>query len=324
MTLEKTLLLLAALFGLFACAEAQKVSIKETTTGIDFLLRGKEVLTYQTATLTVPEGVKKEFRKSGFIHPLKSPSGEVLTRIQPPDHYHHLGIWGPWTKTIVEGREVDFWNLGDGKGKVDFDHVISQVAKGSYAEVVVRQHHIDLLAPNGPQVAIEEDLGIRVQSADKGRYLVDYTTTISTPLLTPIMLEAYRYGGGIGYRATEVWNQGNSTILTSEGYNRTNADGTGGKWVMVHGVSGAKEGKSGILFLSYPENRAHPEPMRVWPVDANGGKENVYIEFCPIRYEPWEIVPGKKYTLKYRMVVFDGTLTDEEAEQYWEAFAKKL
>jgi len=195
MTLKKTLLLLTAVFSLFVSTQAQKVSIKETTTGIDFLLAGKEVLTYQTAMLTVPEGVKKEFRKSGFIHPLKSPSGEVLTRIQPPDHYHHLGIWGPWTKTRVEGREVDFWNLGDGKGRVDFDHIISQTSKGNIAEVVVRQNHTDLLAPNGPQVAIEEDLGIRVQSADKGRYLVDYTTTISTPLSTPVMLEAYRYGG---------------------------------------------------------------------------------------------------------------------------------
>ncbi len=321
--MKSIFLLFAALLILFAPAVAQKVAIIETSTGIDFLIGQNHVLSYQTAMLDVPEGVKKEFRKSGFIHPLKSPSGEVLTRIQPPDHYHHLGIWGPWTKTKVEGREVDFWNLGDGKGRVDFDHVISQVNKGNYAELVVRQNHTDLLAPNGPQVAIEEDLGIRVQSADKRRYMVDYTTTISTPLKSSIMLEAYRYGGGIGYRATEAWDQGNSTILTSEGYDRTNADGTGGKWVMVHGATGDKSGTSGILFLSHPENQSHPEPMRVWPIDANGGKENVYIEFCPIRYEPWEIEPENKYTLKYRMVVFDGTLTADEAEAYWKAFIRK-
>ncbi|WP_332910638.1 DUF6807 family protein [Algoriphagus boritolerans] len=26
---------------------------------------------------------------------MTSPSGQVLSRIQPPDHYHHYGIWGP-------------------------------------------------------------------------------------------------------------------------------------------------------------------------------------------------------------------------------------
>lgn len=318
MIVKKNLVLPVLVCGLFIGAHAQKVSMQETPPGIDFLIGEMEVLTYQTAMADVPEGVKPEFRKSGFIHPLKSPSGEVLTRIQPPDHYHHYGIWGPWTKTTIDGREVDFWNLGDGKGRVDFDRVLVKKEQPDYAELIVRQHHMDMLA--GPRLAIEEDLGIRVKPADNGRYTVDYTTTISTPLKSGVMLDAYRYGGGIGFRATAAWDHTNSTVLTSGGHNRKTADGTGGRWVMVYGKTGAHAGTSGILFLSHPENQEHPEPMRVWPEDANGGKENVFIEFCPIRHQSWEILPDKKYSLKYRMVVFDGTLTPEEAETYWNSF----
>ncbi|MDO9552127.1 PmoA family protein [Rhodonellum sp.] len=310
------------ILGLPASAFSQQVQLQETPSGIDFKSGKHLLLTYQTAAAGVPGGVKPEFKKSGFIHPLNSPSGQKLTRIQPPDHYHHYGIWGPWTKTTIQGREVDFWNLGDGKGRVDFDRIISKQENPEFAELVVRQKHMDLLAPNGPQLAIEEDLGIRVWNKKNNRYIVDYTTTISTPLASSVMLDAYRYGGGIGFRATEMWDHTNSTVLTSEGHDRKAADGSFAKWVIIEGVSSDASGKSGILFLSHPQNRSHPEPMRVWPEDANEGKENVFIEFCPIRHESWEILPGKKYTLNYRMVVFDGSLTAGEAEAYWKAFSK--
>jgi hypothetical protein len=304
-------------------AFSQKIIMEQTKRGINFKAGDRLLLTYQTAKAEVPDGVKPEFSKSGFIHPLLSPSGQVLTRIQPQDHYHHYGIWGPWTKTTIEGREVDFWNLGDGKGRVDFEKVISKKTNSKYSELVVRQNHIDLLAPKGPQLALEEDLTIRVWNKEGERYMVDYSTTISTTLKSSVMLEAYRYGGGIGFRATENWDHTNSTILTSEGNDRKSADGTFAKWLIVQGESSAPSGQSGILFLSHPDNRSHPEPMRVWPEDSNEGKENVFIEFCPIRHESWEILPGKKYTLHYRMVVFDGSITAAEAEEYWKAFAKK-
>ena len=315
-----------SLLCLFAClitvSIAQKVQLNETSTGIDFLIGNQRVLTYQTATIDVPAGVKAAFKKSGFIHPLTSPSGQVLTRIQPPDHYHHFGIWGSWTRATIGGREVDFWNLGDEKGRVDFSHVISKKQAGGAAELNVRQNHTDLTAPAAEKLAISEDLRIKVKPADNGRYLVDYTTTISTTLPGGILLDDYRYGGGIGFRATELWDHTNSSVLTSEGNDRKTADGSNAKWIIVKGKTADASGQSGILFLSHNNNKSHPEPLRVWPEDSNGGKENVFIEFCPIRHESWEIQPNKKYTLKYRMIVFDGDLTAQEADAYWKAFVK--
>jgi hypothetical protein len=310
------------IFFLVAAAFAQKVQLKEMPTGIDFNIDNQRVLTYQTAIVDVPAGVKSAFKKSGFIHPLTSPSGQVLTRIQPPDHYHHFGIWGPWTRATIGGREVDFWNLGDEKGRVDFSHVLSKKQVGGAAELNVRQNHLDLTAPASDKLAISEDLRIKVKPADKGRFLVDYTTTISTTLPGGILLDDYRYGGGIGFRATELWDPTNSTVLTSEGNDRKAADGSNAKWILVKGETADPSGQSGILFLSHNNNKSHPEPLRVWPEDSNGGKENVFIEFCPIRHESWEIQPNKKYTLKYRMIVFDGDLTAQEADAYWKAFVK--
>lgn len=308
--------------GFSSVSFSQKIDLKETSTGVDFLIDNQRILTYQTAKVPVPEGVKSDFSKSGFVHPITSPSGQVLSRIQPADHYHHYGIWGPWTRATISGREVDFWNLGDGKGRVDFAKVLSKKVAGGAAELNVRQNHLDLKAPENEKLAIEEDLRIKVKPADKGRYMVDYTTTIETKIPGGILLDDYRYGGGIGFRATELWGDDNSSILTSDGKTRKDADGSNAKWVIVKGKTADSSGQSGILFLSHNTNKAHPEPLRVWPLGQYKGVGNVFIEFCPIRHESWEIQPNERYTLKYRMIVFDGDLSPEEAEAYWRAFVK--
>jgi len=133
---------------------------------------------------------------------------------------------------------------------VDFSHILSKKVAGGAAELNVRQNHMDLKAPESERLAIEEDLRIKLKPADKGRYMVDYTTTISTKIPGGILLDDYRYGGGIGFRATEIWGDDNSTILTSEGHDRKTADGTEAKWIIVQGKTDSPEGQSGILFLS--------------------------------------------------------------------------
>lgn len=281
---------------------------------------GKPILSYQIETVNPPKGVSPLFRRSAFIHPLYSPEGEVLTRIQAPDHYHHLGLWNPWTLTFIGKREVDFWNLYKGEGTVRFAGMVSQVEGPVFTGFKSHQEHIDFGAKGADAVAMNELFDVRVWNVPNKKYLFDYVSTLNTPLDSGILLAAYRYGGGIGYRATEKWNKNNSTVLTSEGRDRKTADGSNARWCIIEGESSTAEGRSGILFMSFPANRMHPEPMRVWPEDQNG-RGDVYFEFCPIRHKNWKLEKGNDYTLKYRLVVFDGKMAPEEAENYWQAFA---
>ena len=284
---------------------------------------GKPILSYQMETVNPPKGVSPFYKRSAFLHPVYSPGGEVLTRIQAPDHYHHYGIWNPWTLTFIGNREVDFWNLAKGEGTVRCAGLISQVEGPVYTGFKSLQEHIDFGAKGGDAVAMNELFDLRVWNIPNQQYLFDYMSTLNTPLDSGILLAAYRYGGGIGYRATEKWNKENSSVLTSEGKTRKNADGSNARWCIIEGESATSEGRSGILFMSYPANRMHPEPMRVWPEDQNG-RGDVYFEFCPIRHNEWKLEKGNDYTLKYRLVVFDGKMSPEEAENYWQAFANPL
>ncbi len=300
-----------------------RIKLLKENGGLQLKSGNQPILNYQFGMTYPPQGVDKKFKKSGFLHPVWSPGGEVLTRIQAPDHYHHYGIWGPWTKTHIGERQVDFWNLGDGQGTVVFKKFLDETEGDVFSSFTALQEHIDFGASDENKIAINEALEVKVwnlKTSDK-TWLVDYTTTIESPLENGILFDAYRYGGGIGFRATEKWHKDNTSVLTSENKDRLTADGTAAKWTIIEGASNTEQGRSGILFMGFPENRQFPEPMRVWPIDANGGRGDMFFEFCPIRHVEWKIESKKAYSLKYRMLIFDGELSAEQAEMYWQSFA---
>lgn len=293
-------------------------------TAITLRYNNKSILCYQHALHPVPEGVDPVFQRSGFIHPLYSPDGMVLTRIQPRDHYHHYGIWNPWTVAQIEGREVDFWNLAKKQGTVRFAGLLSTTSGPVYAGFKARQEHV-MFTDQGrtEKVAIHEVWDVRTSAItldERTVWVADMTVTLSNALNSEIELSAYRYGGGLGFRATDDWNKDNLAVLTNEGKTRNDADGTRARWADIRGVGRNKTGTSGVLFLSHVTNREHPEPMRVWP--ENGGPNGVlFFEFCPIRHNAWILKPNAEYVLRYRMVVYDGTLTPDTAEVLWTNFA---
>jgi hypothetical protein len=287
------------------------------------MIRGeKKVLSYQYREKIPPDGVDAIYRRSAFIHPLWSPSQAVLSRIQPEDHYHHYGIWNPWTKTKYQGEEIDFWNLGEKQGTVRFQGLIAKVSGPVYGEINVLQDHVKLSDSREDKTILHENWIVRTWKQDnyKNIWMIDFTSILNCASGSPLELMAYRYGGGIGFRAAEYWTGENTTVLTSEGKTRNEADGSRARWCRVSAKTSKGSHESGILFMSHPLNRDHPEPMRVWPSDANEGRGDLFFEFCPIRHNSWMLLPGKEYALNYRLLVFDDPISPDQAELYWKSF----
>lgn len=274
----------------------------------------RDLLTYQFGHMAPPEGVDPVYGRSGFIHPLRAPHGQVLTRVQPADHYHHYGIWNPWTQVEFRGRTIDFWNLAKREATVRFAQFATLDEGAVFGEYRALHEHVVL--PD--TVAMTELQSVRVYRLHgDDAYLVDLVIEMSCATDDPVRLLEYRYGG-LGWRATEEWHKGNSRVLTSEGRTRVDADGSLARWCLVEGEVGDE--RAGVVLMSHPANTNHPEPLRVWPENSEG-RGDVFVNFSPTKNRDWLLEPKRSYLLRYRLLVYNGTLDAAAAEQAWRDFA---
>lgn len=280
----------------------------------------RDLVQYNYKTVYPPAGVDTAYKRSGFIHPLNTPRGQALTRINARDHYHHWGMWNPWTHVQFEKDTVDFWNLKDRKGTVRFAGFGAIEGGNVYNGFTALHEHVAFKKPGGEKVAINELQTVRTYKPQSNSkyYIMDITVQLSCASESPVKLLEYRYGG-LGIRATELWNKDNSVTLTSEGKDRKGADGSTARWCLAQGELGNDYG--GLVMMSYPANYNHPEPLRVWPENSNG-RGDVFLNFSPTKNKDWLLEPGKSYILKYRFLVFNDKMGKAEAEELWQNFAK--
>ncbi|MEK9740982.1 MAG: PmoA family protein [Flavobacteriaceae bacterium] len=278
-----------------------------------------KILGYQMEVTEAPEGVNPAYRRSGYIHPLNTPMGKRLTRIQPEDHYHHYGLWNPWTHTLFEGDTLDFWNLYKEEGTVRFASLLSESNGPVFSEFEVLHEHV-VLKENKDKIALNEVQKIRVTPVDSSQYYLDFEIQYTPATESDFKIIEYRYGG-FGWRTTEEWDNQNSRVLSSEGNTRTTADGSTAVWCIVDGK--LDEGYGGAVMMSHPENYNHPEPLRIWP-ENQYGRGDLFANFATTKNTDWIMKAGQTYTLRYRLVIYDGMLEPAEANQQWNLYAKPL
>ncbi|MEX2514474.1 MAG: PmoA family protein [Cyclobacteriaceae bacterium] len=275
---------------------------------------------YNHAVAEAPEGADPAYARSGFVHPMWSPTGKSLTRIQPPDHYHHYGLWNPWTRVEFQGETIDFWNLKERQGTVRFANVITKNVGQVYAGYKVLHEHVVLKNELSPKVALKEVQGTKIfmLEGEEDYYLADISILLNCATDDPVLLKEYRYGS-LGWRTTEKWDRYNSEVITSEGLNRKNADGSLARWCIVQGE--IDEDYAAVIMMSYPTNYNHPEPLRIWPEDQYD-RGDMYANFAPTKNMDWDLQPGINYVLNYRFLVSSKKLSAEDAESAWKQFAK--
>ncbi|RFS25017.1 hypothetical protein DVR12_07475 [Chitinophaga silvatica] len=284
------------------------------------LEEGKQpILQYNFQTTPAPAGVDTLYNRNAYIHPLWAPNGVVLTNIFPNvPHMHHMGIWNPWTHTLFEGRETDFWNIQKKEGKVKWAGELEAFSGNVWCGFRATQDHIAFLSDGREKTAIHETWMVKAYPVTHNgeRRLWDFSTTFTPATPSGITLLQYRYGGGFGLRTTAAFTAKTSQVLTSEGKTRKDADSTRARWVNIYGTT--PDGKAGMLIMNYPDNFDSPEPVRVWPEDMEGGE--LMFNFSPTKMKNWQLSPGSRYQLKYRVLVYGGEITVEEAEAAWQDY----
>ena len=289
--------------------DKQKLTVKQGPT---------DILTYQAQPMTDPIGGDK-FKGSNFIHPLKTPSGFTLTDLQPADHLHHFGLWWPWKFVKLGERKILCWELQKGDGIIQAKKILKRKTTPTGAEFTAASDYIDRKAPGGPRVVLHEKLYAKITEpvdSPADGYFLDLTITHRCATETPIEIVKYRYSG-FGFRGTSSWNKDNSTMLTSEGKNRDTSNNTRAKWVRVQGDTPSC--KAGIVFMSHPDNYDQPQRLRTWNSKMHDG--STFVNFNPVQEKSWTLEPGKDYTQRYQLFVYDGTVSAEQSEKLWQLYA---
>ncbi len=291
-------------------------TVTRRSDALDIKRVGLSVFTFVTTPAGLPDkNIKPVFLRGGYIHPVFTPSGRLVTDDYPSDHYHHHGIWFAWTKTEFEGAHPDFWNVGDGTGRVEFE-AVDGVSNGAvYAGFKSRQRYVALTGA-APKVALNEQWDVRVYDvgrwANKPYFVFDIVATQQCASNSPLILEEYRYGG-MGVRGHRNWqDKSKVSFLTSEGKGRLDGNATRARWVHMSGL--VDNETVGIAVLDHPNNFRSPQPLRMHPDDP-------YFNYAPSQLGRFEIKPGQKFVMRYRYIVADGPPDKAELDRLWTDYA---
>ena len=274
------------------------------------------LLDYQAEPGAFPrEDIKAVFRRGGYLHPIYTPSGKLVTDDFPSNHIHHHGVWRAWTNTEFDGRKPDFWNMGDGKGRVEFVSLDDTWNGPVHGGLRARHRFVDLTAPE-PVTALDEQWEVRMHAmaGDAASYwMFDLVAEERCATANGLKLPEYRYGG-VGVRGNWAWNgKDKAMFLTSEGEtDRDKGNTTRGRWCDMGGLVGGS--RVGIAILCHPENFRAPQPMRLHPTEP-------FFNFAPQQAGDMEIKPGEKYVSRYRFVVHDGPPDKAELDRLWNDYA---
>lgn len=282
---------------------------------IEFKSSGKILMGFQSEAGTFPRpDIKPIFRRGGYFHPLVTPSGRWVTDDFPTNHVHHHGVWFAWTKTEFDGRSPDFWNMGDGKGRVEFAELKRLDLGPLFAGLDLRNRYVDLTSGTAIEVLSETwEARVIAPWSDQSARILDLSVSQVCSTSQPLKLPEYRYGGA-GLRGHGSWDgTDHAHFLTSNGEtDRVKAHATRARWCAMWGFV---EGKScGIAVLAHPSNFRAPEPIRVHPSEP-------FLNFAPSQAGDFEIKPGSTHRMNYRYVVFDGEPDREAIEQAWNDYA---
>ncbi|WP_420458787.1 PmoA family protein [Neolewinella sp.] len=272
--------------------------IEQTADSLRITIAGRPVLTYHL-TERLPGGVAPYYARSGFIHPVYSPGGQVVTDDFPAGHAHQHGIFTAWTKTHFRGRPLDFWNQQEELATVRHAELLETYTTDGLAGFRTRLQHVSL----ADGVVLEEEWHLRVH-ADRSPYRFDLRSVQTNVTDDTLFLERHIYGG-LGVRGHRQWNRADSlhyraeaSFLTDEGLTRLAANHSRPAWLAMYGA--VDGGTVGLRVFPDSANFRAPQFVRVHP-------EMPYFSVTPVVEEGFFIPPGGTYEQWYRFEVFDGT-----------------
>jgi hypothetical protein len=319
-------LLIFVVVGLAACPSSRGQATPSTITtappthqepedspaGIVLKQADREVAVYHNSVVAYADSKASNstgttapwYDRSGFVHPLRTPSGRIVTAAFPADHRHQHALMFAWTSSRVGDRKVDFWNSHKRQGHVEHVRTISR----SPTQLVASLRHVDDTV--SPSKIILEEVWRLETRPHPDVHILDLRSEQSLVSDESFVIEKYHYGA-LCVRGSDQWS-GNVSMLTSESKTIANGNHTRPRWVAMFGE--VDNAICGIAAINHPANFRYPQHTRLHPTMP-------YFSFFPAVDASFEIAAGEVYRSRFRFVAFDGKPDTELLDSLSDDFA---
>ncbi len=280
-----------------ACAQASSFSFEENQSDGTLTLQenGTPVLTF-VGDMTLKDGVPEKFRREGYFHPIYDLNGSSLTSDFPKDHYHHRGLWLSWPWMLYRGEKVQLWHPSPLRHR--FDRILKQSVGKQQATLRLRNNWVLDETPIGSEV-----WQLTVHPRSGNRRIIDVSITIRAK--TDVILlrgkQRKKKGyGGLTLRTAPSLVGGR--LRTDKGTLEGDTVQKTFNWVDL------STDKRGITLFAHPSNPNSPPPWLIR--NSYGGVLNP--EWPGLKR--YKLKPGDPLTLRYRLVVHDGSLSGTDLQ----------
>ena len=244
-----------------------------------------------------------------FLHPVTTPSGALMTLIEPHDHLWHRGLW--FTFKFVDGD--NFWEERDPFGRQQVVHIPTMTHPSLAATAI--QVDLDWLPPGGAAPVIAERRVFTVALDDDATRIDLDTTLIAARDVTLDRTPYTTWGGygGLAFRGSPSWHPDRWTLdgRITDGP----LLGETSPWCDVSGpIDGGSDRTAGIAIFDHPANPRHPTP---WYTGSGAGN---FLNPSPLFHAALLLPAGQPLRLRYRVLVHDGRWDAAEVRRHFDRY----
>lgn len=286
-----------------------------------------------TAPIEVAAGVGRgawtyawAHRRKPHVHPLTTPSGRVLTQVEPPDHPWQRGVW--FVVKYVDGD--NFWEEYDPAGWGVQRHRARPTVTGDGLAGTVVEGDLAWVRPDRTTEAVHEHRRVSSTPLGDDAFALDWDVTLRVPADATLDRTPFNgtWGGysGLAFRGRADWHD--TRLLLDDGVARDRVAPQRSRWCDLSGPVDSTDGSAGadaggVCVLDHPSNPAHPVPFyatcRAGAGYGEGWANTVYPAF--LWDGPRVLRAGEPLRFRYRLVVHDGVWTADQTEAAWQHYA---
>jgi hypothetical protein len=249
-------------------------------------------------------------------HPVRTPSGRVLTVDAPEDHFWHHALW--FAIKFVNGD--NYWEelppFGVLAHRDDPPVLVEEATDGITVEGA-----LDWVHPDGAMVVLGERRRLTHRHLDDDSYAIDIAVDLDARVdvtldRTPFNGTWGGYGGLTFRGRPELVD----TRLLLLGHDPT--DRVLGERAPALDLSGHLEGTEvGVALLDAPTNPRHPVP---WYGSTRAGTYGDdwanFVNAAFLWHEPMAVAAGEQLSLSWRVIVHDGAWSPAHLQAAWDAW----